>query len=101
VNNDLNNCSAVVTYIVTYADNCPNPVLTQTAGLASGSAFPVGTTTNTFKVTDGSGNTATCSFNVTSSAGYCFEAWHPTDGTFHDQNPYTVRVTAPLSCSGR
>ncbi len=37
----------------------------QTAGLPSGSVFPVGTTTNTFVATDASGNTATCSFNVT------------------------------------
>ena len=36
----------------------------QTAGLASGSDFPVGTTTNTFMVTDIEGNTATCSFDV-------------------------------------
>ena len=38
---------------------------TQTTGLPSGSTFPVGTTTNTFVVTDASGNTATCSFDVT------------------------------------
>ena len=38
--------------------------LTQTAGLPSGSAFPVGTTTNTFVATDASGNTSTCSFDV-------------------------------------
>ena len=37
----------------------------QTAGLPSGSEFPIGTTTNTFKVTDASGNTANCSFDVT------------------------------------
>ncbi|MBK5213415.1 MAG: HYR domain-containing protein [Flavobacteriaceae bacterium] len=37
----------------------------QTAGLPSGSAFPVGTTTNTFDVTDANGNTTTCSFDVT------------------------------------
>ncbi|HBC05844.1 MAG TPA: hypothetical protein DC015_17025, partial [Aequorivita sp.] len=37
----------------------------QTAGLASGETFPIGTTTNTFVVTDASGNTATCSFDVT------------------------------------
>ncbi|HBC05843.1 MAG TPA: hypothetical protein DC015_17020, partial [Aequorivita sp.] len=37
----------------------------QTAGLPSGSTFPIGTTTNTFIVTDSSGNTATCSFDVT------------------------------------
>ncbi|GGW77136.1 hypothetical protein GCM10008086_00550 [Salegentibacter mishustinae] len=37
----------------------------QTAGLPTGSEFPIGTTTNTFKVTDASGNTSTCSFDVT------------------------------------
>ena len=37
---------------------------TQTAGLPSGSTFPIGTTTNTFEITDGGGNTVTCSFDV-------------------------------------
>ncbi|MBI1782772.1 MAG: T9SS type A sorting domain-containing protein [Sphingobacteriales bacterium] len=36
----------------------------QTAGLASGSAFPVGTTTNTFEVRDGNTVISTCSFTV-------------------------------------
>jgi hypothetical protein len=36
----------------------------QTAGLASGSDFPIGTTTNTFVVTDVEGNSVTCSFDV-------------------------------------
>ena len=45
-------------------DNCGSTTA-QTAGLPSGSQFPVGTTTNTFTVTDASGNTASCSFNVT------------------------------------
>lgn len=44
------------------------PVITQTAGLASGSVFPIGVTTNTFTFTDGSGNTSECSFNVTVNA---------------------------------
>ncbi|HNB33923.1 MAG TPA: HYR domain-containing protein, partial [Bacteroidia bacterium] len=39
--------------------------VTQTAGLPSGSVFPVGTTTNTFQTTDGVGLTSTCSFTVT------------------------------------
>ncbi|RKS89679.1 HYR domain-containing protein, partial [Flavobacterium limicola] len=38
--------------------------LTQTAGLPSGSVFPVGTTTNTFTATDASGNMSTTSFDV-------------------------------------
>ncbi|MCB9234635.1 MAG: HYR domain-containing protein [Bacteroidia bacterium] len=46
------------------SDNCPGFSVAQTAGLASGSTFPIGTTTNTFTVTDGSGNTASCSFTV-------------------------------------
>lgn len=37
----------------------------QTAGLPSGSVFPIGTTTNTFVATDKAGNTSTCSFDVT------------------------------------
>ena len=41
----------------------PTPV--QTAGLPSGSTFPVGTTTNCFTATDVAGNTSTCCFNVT------------------------------------
>lgn len=57
---------AVVTYTAPVGtDNCPGATTTQIAGLASGSTFPVGTTTNTFKVTDGVGLTATCSFKVT------------------------------------
>jgi hypothetical protein len=66
VNNETGQCGAVVTYTAPVGtDNCPNPVTTQIAGLASGSLFPVGTTTNTFEVTDSQGNTATCSFTVT------------------------------------
>lgn len=36
----------------------------QTAGLASGSDFPIGTTTNTFTITDLAGNSVMCSFDV-------------------------------------
>ena len=48
-----------------FASNASGVSIAQTAGLASGSEFPVGTTTNTFVATDGDGNTATCSFDVT------------------------------------
>ncbi|MCU0434992.1 MAG: HYR domain-containing protein [Bacteroidia bacterium] len=41
------------------------PVVTQTAGLPSGSLFPTGITTNTFIAADGFGNADTCSFTVT------------------------------------
>ena len=58
--------STVVNYTApTGTDNCANATTTQTTGLASGASFPVGTTTNTFRVTDAVGNTAECSFTVT------------------------------------
>jgi uncharacterized repeat protein (TIGR01451 family) len=57
---------AVVTYTAPVGtDNCPGASTAQTGGLASGATFPLGTTTNTFTVTDGVGLTATCSFKVT------------------------------------
>lgn len=66
LNNDAGICGAVVTYAAPVGtDNCAAPITTQTAGLASGATFPIGVTVNTFLVTDASGNTATCSFNVT------------------------------------
>jgi hypothetical protein len=63
--NDLGVCGAMVTYSVSSSDNCQGESISQTAGLPSGSTFPVGTTTNSFTVTDVSGNTAECSFDVT------------------------------------
>jgi uncharacterized repeat protein (TIGR01451 family) len=57
---------AVATYATPVgSDNCPGATTTRTAGLASGSVFPIGTTTVTHTVTDGAGNTASCSFTVT------------------------------------
>ncbi|HEX6189873.1 MAG TPA: PxKF domain-containing protein [Pyrinomonadaceae bacterium] len=58
--------SAVVNYTTPVGqDNCAGSTTTQEAGLPSGSSFPLGTTTNTFRVTDASGNYAECSFTVT------------------------------------
>ncbi len=52
-----NNGQLVITYPQTITT-------TQTAGLASGATFPVGVTTNTYSVTNGT-NTTSCSFTVT------------------------------------
>lgn len=62
--------STATSMVVTYTppvgtDNCGGATTTQTAGLPSGAAFPVGTTTNTYRVTDASGNSVECSFTVT------------------------------------
>jgi len=64
VSNDLGNCDAVVSYNLPSVFSCDSFTITQTAGLPSGSVFPVGVTTNTFSVTNGTG-TNTCSFTVT------------------------------------
>jgi trimeric autotransporter adhesin len=58
---------AVVTYSTpTATDNCGVQSVTRNAGsLASGSVFPIGTTTVTHTATDIYGNTSSCSFTVT------------------------------------
>ncbi len=65
-NSDLGICGAVISYVVPVGtDNCASVNTFQTAGLTPGSIFPVGITTNTFEVTDASGNTTSCSFTIT------------------------------------
>ena len=65
--NDAGLCSAVVTFTnATATDNCPGVTVMQMGGPVSGVSFPAGTTTNvTFKATDGSNGTTTCTFRVT------------------------------------
>ncbi len=68
VANDPGVCGAVVWYPeVVPAPNCGGGGVTivQTAGLPSGSLFPVGTTTNSFLLTNDQGMTAECGFDVT------------------------------------
>lgn len=66
VNVDPGMCSAVVTYSTPAAlDNCSIDTTYISAGLTSGSAFPVGTTTVTYTTIDASGNAVSCSFDVT------------------------------------
>ena len=66
VPNASGQCGATVSFAsATFADNCPGATLAQTAGSVSGSFLSVGTQTITYVATDGSSNTATCSFTVT------------------------------------
>ena len=53
------------TALILYSDATQPATLVQTAGLPSGSIFPIGITTNTFEASDAAGNTASCSFTVT------------------------------------
>lgn len=64
-NNDPGLCGAIISYTIDSPVDCSGGSLTQTAGLASGSTFPVGTTTNTFEYNDGVNPIQTCSFNIT------------------------------------
>jgi len=57
-------CYATPDYTVNYWDNCANAQLSQTGGLSSLCQHPLGTTTDSFQVTDASGRTSTCSFDV-------------------------------------
>ncbi|HEY0977807.1 MAG TPA: HYR domain-containing protein [Flavobacteriales bacterium] len=59
-------CNAVATWTApSVSDNCSGATITRTAGPASGSTFPLGSTTVTYTATDAAGRTATCSFMVT------------------------------------
>lgn len=68
-NQSLAYCQPVATYsLPTITDNCTvNPAALQLiSGLASGTGFPVNTTTTqTFSYMDAAGNSAQCSFNIT------------------------------------
>ena len=66
VTSPAGSCTAVVTYAATANDNCPGVTVQVVSGPASGSAFPVGTTTVTLRAVDAAGNvSANCSFTVT------------------------------------
>ena len=60
----IGTCTAIVDFIVTSDNTCPDELIFQIAGNGSGGSFPVGITTNTFVVVDGFGSTDTCSFTV-------------------------------------
>jgi hypothetical protein len=62
VNTDAGDCEAVVTFSASATDNCSAVI---TYSHASGSAFPVGTTTVTATATDPAGNTDVCTFDIT------------------------------------
>ncbi|MFK7813305.1 MAG: HYR domain-containing protein, partial [Maribacter sp.] len=63
VQNDEGECGAVVEFDVTFSDADESAILE--LSIESGSTFPVGTTEVTAVATDGSGNSASCKFNVT------------------------------------
>ncbi len=120
VNNDAGICGSVQTFSNANAsDNCSIASVTQIAGLSSGSTFPVGSSTVTFRATDASGNTADCSFTVTvtdsedpsiscpgnisvnNDAGQCGAnvSWSVPTGTDNCPSPVTVQTAGGASGS--
>ncbi|WP_276132624.1 choice-of-anchor L domain-containing protein [Polluticoccus soli] len=64
VNNDNNQCGAIVSFAATATDNCDNvPVITYSKNPST--SFPIGITTVNVQAKDGCGNTSNCSFTVT------------------------------------
>jgi hypothetical protein len=107
VSNTVGQCSATVTYTAPVGtDNCTGATTTQTSGLASGSSFPVGVTTNTFRATDAASNTATCSFTVTVNDAQLPSITCPANISVSNtvgQCSATVTYTAPVgtdNCAG-
>ncbi|MBL7986084.1 MAG: HYR domain-containing protein, partial [Flavobacteriales bacterium] len=91
VSNDPGQCGALVNYVAPVGtDNCGGSATIRTAGPASGSLFPVGTTTVTHQVTDASGQSSFCSFTVTVN--------DISDPTIHD-GPTDIIVDAGGACT--
>lgn len=65
VNISSTESGAVVEYQTPVGTDNVSAITNQSAGLPSGSLFPVGVTTNTFTAKDAAGNSAACSFTVT------------------------------------
>lgn len=64
IDNDLMQCGSIFSYLTPLGiDNCLSTT-NLTSGLPDGSFFPVGLTTNVYRVTDTAGNFSTCSFYV-------------------------------------
>jgi gliding motility-associated-like protein len=67
VDNDMGECSAVVTFTLpTITEDCDTNIeLTQTSILGNGDTFPIGESTVSYEATDNIGQTANCTFTIT------------------------------------
>jgi hypothetical protein len=98
---DPGTCTAVTTFSPTFSDDCSASVV---CSPPSGTAFPLGATTDTCTVTDQAGLSASCSFTVTvkdttpptidSIAASPSTLWPPN----HKLVPVSIRATATDLC---
>ncbi|MDZ7848274.1 MAG: HYR domain-containing protein [Owenweeksia sp.] len=63
----MSNCEGLLYFEPKATDNCGIDTLYQISGLPSGSSFPIGTSTIGFMAKDASGNSTTCSFDISVS----------------------------------
>jgi hypothetical protein len=99
---DPGGCTAVTTFSPTFSEECSPSIVCDPA---SGTAFPLGTTTVTCKVTQQSGLSATCSFTVTvtdtvppsiaSTVASPDSLWPPN----HKLVPITITASATDNCN--
>lgn len=90
--------TAVVTYSATASDNCAG--VTVAFSPASGSTFNLGTTQVTATATDASGNTATCTFNVTVNQSQVIQLSSPTYSVNESGGAATLIITRSGNTSG-
>ncbi len=64
LDNTNDRCGAIIVFSPTPEDNCPGASIEQTEGPASGSLFPIGSTTVVFVATDAADLTTECRFTV-------------------------------------
>jgi len=105
--NDLNMCSAVVSWSVPLGSNqCDYDSIIEQCDTPEGLIFPIGTTTVTCTATDASGNVGSCSFDVTviHNRPDCFANCPTTvtlnntiaEGVYHAENSITATNTKTL-----
>lgn len=93
-------CAATLNYdLPQVSDNCTiTGAPTLQNGLPSGATFPLGTTQQTFSLTDSTGNTGTCSFNVTVNENLSLSASsEPTSCDVACNGKATVTVTGGVA----
>jgi len=83
----VNDCSGLVFYnLPQFSDDCSDVEIELVLGMGSGNTFPVGTTVETYVVTDESGNTSMCSFEVTVDSDLASEILEIQNPCFGENN---------------
>eukprot|EP01105_Mastigella_eilhardi_P018018 TRINITY_DN4159_c0_g1_i2.p1 TRINITY_DN4159_c0_g1~~TRINITY_DN4159_c0_g1_i2.p1 ORF type:complete len:749 (-),score=146.54 TRINITY_DN4159_c0_g1_i2:281-2527(-) len=105
VDNDPGKCSALVSgFAASASDNCPG--VTSSCSPPPGTVFPKGDTTVTCTAQDASGNTASCSFNITvvdveAPVVSCDVALHELWPPEHDLVSVGLAASADDNCDGQ